>query len=331
VTSFTPDAVGAYSVVVSNASGSVTSQVANLSLLPNSVLFFNDFQSGTSMQTGAEVIAGGGLLYLPGLGQFAATPPLNTQNGGIVAFWFSIPLLNPTNSQHPAVTFGFFGGPNGALAPLASYTQPANTAIYEGFTSSSMDIPPSAVSTNSVFEWYLTAGQTGANQSAAYLSDVLVSQFVPPVIVIAPRSQIVIPGQNVTLTVLAEGDYSETYQWQFNGANVPQATGTSLMLDAVQSGNAGSYTVAVTNSVGWTVSAPAVVSAGYQLSSSLSGQFLTLSWPLAASSYGLETATNLAPPVSWIPLSKSIGSNSQRFFVTIPVAAASGYYRLVSP
>ena len=67
------------------------------------------------------------------------------------------------------------------------------------------------------------------------------------------------PGANVLLTVTATGFGTLSYQWQFNGAGVAGATGTSLTLSSVQPTNAGSYTVVVTNTLGSGTSAVAVL------------------------------------------------------------------------
>src|SRR5690606_14591496 len=50
------------------------------------------------------------------------------------------------------------------------------------------------------------------------------------------------PGTNVVLTATATNASSPTYQWQFNGANLPGATNASLDLGALQPAAAGLYT-----------------------------------------------------------------------------------------
>src|SRR6266568_783606 len=81
-----------------------------------------------------------------------------------------------------------------------------------------------------------------------------------PSIVFQPQSQTVLAGSNVTLTVAAQGSPIVTYQWQFNGTNLAGATGYSLTLTNIQLTNTGNYSVAITNSIGWTISSNATLS-----------------------------------------------------------------------
>ncbi|MGD0263190.1 MAG: immunoglobulin domain-containing protein, partial [Verrucomicrobiota bacterium] len=78
-------------------------------------------------------------------------------------------------------------------------------------------------------------------------------------IIAQPQSQAVLMGSNVAFTVAAAGFGTLSYQWQFNGAAIPGATGTNLALSNVQPANAGSFSVVVTNSLGSATSAVAVL------------------------------------------------------------------------
>lgn len=76
----------------------------------------------------------------------------------------------------------------------------------------------------------------------------LLTVNVPPAITKQPASQTVAAGSNVTLTVVATGTPTLTYQWSFDGAPIPGETASTLTLTDVQAGAAGDYTVTVTNS-----------------------------------------------------------------------------------
>ena len=69
---------------------------------------------------------------------------------------------------------------------------------------------------------------------------------LPPAIVSSPGSQTVTVGNDAILQVRASGS-SLGYQWYLNGVAIDGATQSTLYLANVQSGNAGTYTVQVSN------------------------------------------------------------------------------------
>ena len=86
-----------------------------------------------------------------------------------------------------------------------------------------------------------------------------VSASVAPTIITQPASQLVNSGNNVTLTVLAQGTLPLSYQWSFNGTNLLEATDAALSLTNVQISQSGNYVVQVSNSAGSIVSSNAVL------------------------------------------------------------------------
>ncbi len=73
----------------------------------------------------------------------------------------------------------------------------------------------------------------------------------PPSIVIQPRSVTVEPGSDVSFSVDATGTQPLTYQWMFNGTPITAATDSVLNIsNAGREGNAGSYSVTVSNKHG---------------------------------------------------------------------------------
>jgi len=80
---------------------------------------------------------------------------------------------------------------------------------------------------------------------------------VPPTITTQPASQAVNAGGNVTFSVSATGTTPMSYQWRFNGSNISGATGSSYTKNNVQSGDAGNYSVVVSNVAGSATSANA--------------------------------------------------------------------------
>ena len=78
-----------------------------------------------------------------------------------------------------------------------------------------------------------------------------------PVVTSRPASRAVLVGGSTTLTVAASGAPTPTYQWRKNGAAIANATGASLTLTNVQTGDAGDYDVVVSNSSGIVTTVPA--------------------------------------------------------------------------
>jgi hypothetical protein len=82
---------------------------------------------------------------------------------------------------------------------------------------------------------------------------------VPPSIVTAPQDQSVSAGGSAAFSVTASGSTPLSYQWQFDGANLPAQTNATLSIGYVLPANAGNYTVVVTNASGSVTSAPPAV------------------------------------------------------------------------
>jgi hypothetical protein len=61
------------------------------------------------------------------------------------------------------------------------------------------------------------------------------------------------------------------------------------------------------------------------------GGTFTLSWPAWGTNWGLWSATNLAPPITWSPMTNSISGSNGQSSVTLPIGAGSHFFRLTSP
>ncbi len=80
----------------------------------------------------------------------------------------------------------------------------------------------------------------------------------PPTILTPLQSINATNGDTVIFSVQAGGT-SLAYQWQRNGTDLPEARSATLTLDPVQPGDAGDYTVSVTNDVGAVLSSAATL------------------------------------------------------------------------
>lgn len=74
-----------------------------------------------------------------------------------------------------------------------------------------------------------------------------------------PVTQTVCLNGTLNLTVAVNGEPSPTLQWRKDGVNISGETGTSLTIDPVQAGDAGSYDVVATNSCASATSSPAAI------------------------------------------------------------------------
>ncbi|HXF10900.1 MAG TPA: LamG-like jellyroll fold domain-containing protein, partial [Desulfuromonadaceae bacterium] len=81
----------------------------------------------------------------------------------------------------------------------------------------------------------------------------------PPVIVTQPTNRTVTVGGSTTFTVSATGTDPLAYQWKLNGTDIAGATSATLTLTNIQFSQAGNYSVTVSNVVGLTNSANAVL------------------------------------------------------------------------
>ena len=84
-----------------------------------------------------------------------------------------------------------------------------------------------------------------------------VSPLLAPQIVGQPVKQVAAPGDIVTFSVVIADARAVTFQWKFNGTDIPGGTGDSLLLTNVNTANEGQYSVVVTNSAGSVTSTPA--------------------------------------------------------------------------
>jgi hypothetical protein len=146
---------------------------------------------------------------------------------------------------------------NGILQSTLSWTQgifpgtvplTIGSALSGAFFKGLIDEP-------SVYNRALTASEIAAIYNAGSAGKCTTP--TAPFIVTQPASQTVTAGTGVTFSVGASGSPPLTYQWQFNSNNIAGATGSSYTIASAQSSNAGLYSVAVTNSVGFAISSNA--------------------------------------------------------------------------
>ena len=151
--------------------------------------------------------------------------------------------------------------------------------------------------------------------------------FVPdgphaPVILVAPARQSVLGGNDVTFTVQVAGTAPFAYQWLYNGAPLPGATSPALSLTAVVPGQAGVYSVTISNAWGG-ASASAALNVIVPGSGFVDHFDPDIDWPQWSDFGGLVLATNYGGSVSgsnalWF------GGDGSRFATTRAIDTSSG-------
>jgi hypothetical protein len=148
---------------------------------------------------------------------------------------------------------------------------------------------------------------TVSNDAGSETSDpAVLTVNAAPSILAHPQSQTVDEGTNVTFSVIAAGTEPLTYQWRFNETNIAGANDPDHTLLNAQPGNAGSYSVIVSNHLGFVISSNAVLTinpgAVIQFDSIvvLPDGIIQLRGSAVAGNYAIDSATNLG---AWTELS----------------------------
>lgn len=131
----------------------------------------------------------------------------------------------------------------------------------------------------------IPAGLTNVNViTTGYGSCVALTGTNAPQIIESPLSTSALAGAPALFVGNASGLAPLSYQWQFNGTNIPGATLSELLLTNLEPQQAGPYTFTVSNSLGWAQSTagtltviPLIVTTGPTNQTLYSGDTLTAS------------------------------------------------------
>lgn len=123
---------------------------------------------------------------------------------------------------------------------------------------------------------------------------------IAPTITAQPQSQSVLVGTTVSLSVTASGSPAPSYQWRKNGAAIAGATASTLNLGAVALGDAGTYSVLVSNGSGSAVSNNAVLTVGVPAAASILSQPSTQTTTVGGNaSFTVSAAGIPGPAYQW--------------------------------
>src|ERR1035441_4135495 len=135
-----------------------------------------------------------------------------------------------------------------------SYQWSKNSATIAGATLSSYTIATVQTTDAGTYSVKVTNAKGSVTSSGATLT-----VLAAPTIITQPLSQTATQGLSASLSVTVSGAAPLSYQWQLSGTSLAGATNAALALTNIQTTDAGSYTVAVTNAWGAVTSAVAAL------------------------------------------------------------------------
>ena len=121
--------------------------------------------------------------------------------------------------------------------------------------------PTVATVSNITISAWENSGNRGASVFAVFTFTITngTGSVTAPTILTQPQSQTNYVGDTANFMVTASGTAPLNYQWQFNGAPISGATASNYALPNVQTSNAGTYSVVVTNTAGTVTSSNAAL------------------------------------------------------------------------
>ena len=283
------DSGAAFTVVVSNSAGGVTSSSATLTvyLVAPAITTQPAAQTVSEGQSATFSVTASGtsLNYqwrkngtnIPGATSSSYTTPATALADNASAFTvlvsnsagavtsssatLTVTLAAPTITTQPAaqtVTAGQTATFSvTATSTSLSYQWRKNGTDISGATSSSYTTSATAIGDSGAVFTVVVSNSAGTVTSSS--ATLTVNPVVAPAITTQPTAQTVTEGQTATFSVTASGT-SPNYQWKKNGTDISGATSSSYTTPATSSSdNASAFTVLVSNSAGTVTSSIATL------------------------------------------------------------------------
>ena len=195
-----------------------------------------------------------------------------------------------------------------------------------GITNGIYVVPDNAATiTNIFYRIYLTVTDTNGYQESVS-ADVLPQTSLLTLATVPSGLPISLDGQSVSTPASLTAVVGMSRQISAPSPQVDLGTNLSFVLWS--DGGAVTHNILVppTN----TVFIASYVEPGIGITSAGAGM-VNLSWPQWASGLALYSATNLAPPVSWSPVSGTSVNSNGMVTLSVPLTNANCFYRLQSP
>ncbi len=360
IPSATANDLGSYTCVITGTNGTISTSVAVLTVFGPPVI--NGQPANQTVNQGQDATFNVSAIGNPPLSyqwRFNTTPI-----GGANSSSYTV--HGATNGNTGSYTVVVSNGSGNTTSSTATLTviippsvtgQPSSTTVSQGqnaiFTATASGTAPLA------YQWrFNNADISGANSSsytktsaqpvdagtysvvvtntagAATSSGAVLTVIVPPSITSQPVSVAVMEGSTASFNVTATGT-SPNYQWRFNGTPIANATATSYHKVGAQAGDAGSYSVVVSNNAGTVTSGNAmltVVSTATALNSITANPDDTVSlvWQVTANTnYTLHYKTNLLD-TQWNDINNFTPTGSTLTVSDGPVADVQRSFQLAS-
>ncbi len=230
---------------------------------------------------------------------------------GTVSIWGRAPVFIPWLTDVVAIAAG--------QSHFMEIRGDGSVGAWGNNSNNQCDVPPDLP--------FAQAVTCGLNSSVALV--VPGAAVTAPIILASPATQTVSIGSTVRFFVNAAGVKPFNYQWYFNATN-PIAGGTNqmLILTNVQSTQAGSYHVSVSNGAGGTLSQPASLSVIPALDVRLVPAIGL--YGDVGRSYRLDYINAVGPTNAWVALDTiTITNTGQLYFDVSAVGKSARFYRLV--
>ncbi len=335
---------GAYRVEVSNAYGSDTSLSASLTV--NSPLRITDQPPSQILaRAGRAVFSVGvkatGILSYQWMHNGANLPGANLSSLSInnlkltdageyeVVTWNDLgeretsdpavlsvftPLSNVEVDQGDTATFNLTVS---SPAPL-TYQWSTDGMAIAGATNSTYSVTNAQPEAAGLYRVTLTDESGATNSTAATLS----VRFSPG-ITNQPLNLVSVAGRDARLDVEVVGYPTPDVQWRFGNADIPDATGSELLLPNVQTTNVGAYSVVVSNSVGATTNLVAALMVISHSPNAFGLSFLSTN----GVPYALDYADGI-PPTSWTSVVTNAASGGVTTLTDPAPTADARFYRV---
>jgi hypothetical protein len=163
-----------------------------------------------------------------------------------------------------------------------------------------------------------------------------------PVLLQSPAGTNAFAGRNINISVVVSASGTLNYQWLQNsnvlvdGGGIVGSQTNILKFIPVATNHSGDYFVIVTNSLGSVTSSVASLNVvpvpPILFSNSAGGIFLSAENGAVSNRFIVQLATNLAPPVAWLPYRTNvIGNDGKIFFAETNLSKPAGFYRIQIP